>query len=127
MKTLYDIFPWASALKSSDPYPEWQRYSDGWLVFLSVALDNSSPSYIKLTIGDLRALNTTQVDVLAVMKTVNPEVYREWIEQGTIEDLGSTSYTSFNVTRCYFHVQEGMALVGLKATKKIGDTWVREK
>ena len=90
VKPLREVFPWASRLlHNMGPYhSRWGGFSGGWLVTLEErsplaqeGLDqNKCPLIISLTIGSFHG--AVEIDILDVMKEVNPDVYREWVGEG---------------------------------------------
>lgn len=117
------VFPWAADLLMSEEDDgddrEWKRFSDGWLVYLTASeIDTEGDSFafkpcITLAFGGLHTQDMVEVDVLAVMKQVNPDLHGEWYGQASgVWRRGRT-----RVERFHFIVQEGKAVVGLKATK----------
>lgn len=69
---------------------------------------------MSLIIGGLHTAGMVEVDVLAVIKQVNPDVYREWFEPGA-GSVGKRVGPA-HVTRFHCSLQAGMVVVGLKAT-----------
>ena len=60
-----------------------------------------------------------EVDLLAVMKKVNPEVYRDWdIESALIEDPWNSNPDVSYIRRFHLHLQEDMVVVGVKILNK---------
>ena len=57
------------------------------------------------------------VDMSAVLKGVNPSVYQEWIERGAkVEPSLKSVVPGVFVWRFDLNVQDGMVVVGLRAT-----------
>ena len=164
VKPFHEVFPWAksNARGYGKGLDDWQQFSGGWLVVLSRAKASPHPHsrrskyYIKLSIGGLLTQRVTEVDVLAVMESVNPDIYQVWdIQDALIEDallppepnpdharkfyfepplemlLANTKRRSLawpgssHIKRFYLHVQEGMAVVGLRRSKAMA--WMRER
>ena len=108
VKPLREVFPW-----TLEYYRDYKReFSDGWLVYLYS--HNERPSVdtlpIKLIVGGLHRLGKIELNLLEVMKEVNPQVYREWVGEG-FPPQGDDCIDY--IERFHFHVQEGMVVVGL--------------
>ena len=123
VKSLDEAFSRASDGPNNYQVDDWYTYSDGCLVFLKnpvkIQVGRRSSPVISLNIRHLHQEIMHQVDIIAVLKEVNSEVYREWVEDG--------SEGGVDVTRFHFNVQEGKAVVGLHATKEGLDSrgWTR--
>ena len=64
--------------------------------------------------------NVAEVDVLAVMKSVNPDIYGQWgVTKSTIEGPMTSGTGLPYIRRFHLHVQEGMVVVGLKLMKRV--------
>ena len=120
VKSFADAFPWAASFREDNKRVLWERFSDGWLIFLTGQLLLQWPAqcsfespFMTLTIGGLHTQGMVQLDVLAVLKEANSDVYQEWIGDG----LAGGGGNRIHIKRFYFNVQEGMVVVGLRATK----------
>ena len=82
VKSFDDVFPWASPYREDLDMRRSERFLDWCLVFLTGYLVHD---VITLTIGGLHTKGMAQVDILAVLKEVNPKVYREWSEDIFLE------------------------------------------
>ena len=106
----------------SNLWRDWERYSDGWLVYLTDSnfpykRDSGltpDPITITLTIGGFHIQGIVEVDILSVIKEVNPELYQDWNDHGS---LGMDS-DRVDVERLHLHVEHGLVVVGLKATQR---------
>ena len=103
---------------------KWARFSEGWLVFLkgrethwSADIDfylDKDPPFVKLTIGGFHTQGMVELDILAVMKKVSPEVYSEWLEEPSMGESDSW----IEVKRSHLIVKEGLVIAGLTAYQR---------
>ena len=105
-KPLSEVFPWT--LEYDTDYKS--GFSDGWLVYLYSRKESVDAPAIKLIIGGLHRPGKVEINLLEVMKEVNPEVYREWVGEGVPEECDDGIDS---IERFHFHVQEGVVIVGL--------------
>ena len=117
VKSFDDAFPWASPYRKYMHAREWERFSDGWLVFLTGDLDNvewtsETRRVITLTIGGFHPKGMVKVDTFAALRAANPEVCRAWSEDDILEPNGHKTFR--DITRFHLNVEQGMALVGLQ-------------
>ena len=115
VKPFHELVPWASSW-SHGPYLRrddwrWVQYSDGCFAWLSAKDD------VRLYLWGFNAQGVVEIEVLAVLKRVNPSVYQRWIERGSLCELpcDPVPFPGVSVSRFHFNVQNGMVVVGLKA------------